>query len=81
MLKLDNMTLTHLIAKGMVKEFRWRAAAFFCGALRTAIAAFTHRMGPDWCKSLPQPAKWISLTPHEASELAKLQAKLYVRVR
>ena len=36
-----------------------------CGALRTAVAVFAHRMCTIWCKSLSQPLKCSSLTPHE----------------
>ena len=53
----------------------------FCGALGTAVAVFAHRMCTVWCKSLSQPPKCSSLTPHEAPELAKLQAESYVGVR
>ena len=52
----------------------------FCGALRTAVAVFAHRMCTDGCKSLSQPLKCISLTPHEALEDTKLQAESYVEV-
>ena len=51
-----------------------------CGALRTAVAVFAHRMCTIWCKRLSKPLKCSSLTPHEAPELAKLQAELYVGV-
>ena len=77
-LELDSITLIHRIAKGVVKNFRWRRGRFFCGALRTAVAVFAHRMCTDWCKILSQPLKCISLTPHEAPKLAKLQTKSYV---
>ena len=46
-------------------------AETFCGALGTAVAVFAHRMCTVWCKSLSQPLKSCSLTPHEAPELAK----------
>ena len=39
---------------------------------------FAHRMCTIWCKSLSQPLKCSSLTPHEAPELAKFQAELVV---
>ena len=42
---------------------------------------FAHQMCTIWCKSLSQPLKCNSLTPHEASELAKLQTESYVEVR
>ena len=81
MLKLDNMTPTDLIDKGVAKRSDGAAAETFCGALRTAFAVFTHRLCTDWCKSLSQPLKCNSLTPHEAPELAKLQTESYVGVR
>ena len=56
-------------------------AETFCGALGTAVAVFAHRICTIWCKSLSQPLKCSSLTPHEAPELAKLQAEPYVGVR
>ena len=52
-----------------------------CSGLRTAVAVFVHRMCILWCKSLSQSLKGSSLTPHEAPELAKLQAESYVGVR
>ena len=52
-----------------------------CGALRTAVAVFAHRMCTIWCKSLSQSLKCSSLTPHKAPELDKLQAELYMGVR
>ena len=42
---------------------------------------FARRMCPIWSKSLSQPPKRNSRTPHEASELTKLQAESYVGVR
>ena len=39
---------------------------------------FAHRMCTVWRKSLSQPLKCSSLTPHEAPELAKLQAESFV---
>ena len=75
------MALTHLIAKVMEKSSDGAAYETFCGAVRTAGAVFAHRMCTDWCKSLSQPLKCNSLTPHKAPELAKLQAKSYVGVR
>ena len=50
-------------------------------ALRTAVAVFAHRMCTIEYKSLSQPLKYNSLTPHVAIELAKLQAESYVGVR
>ena len=38
----------------------------FCGALGTAVTVFAHRMCTIWFKSLSQPLKCSSLTPHEA---------------
>ena len=52
-----------------------------CGALETAVAVFAHRMCTIWRKSLSQPLKFSSLTPHEAPDLAKMQAESYVAVR
>ena len=80
-LKLEYRTLLHLIDKGMVKESRSAETEILSGALRTAVAVFAHRMCTIWCKSLSQALKCISLTPHEASELAKLQVESYVVVR
>ena len=42
-----------------------------CGALRTAVAVFAHRMCTIWCKSLSQPLKRSSLIPHEAPDQAR----------
>ena len=56
-------------------------ADFLSVALRTAVAAFAHRMRTVWCKSLSQLLKCNLLRPHEAPELAKLQAESYVGVR
>ena len=56
-------------------------AETFSGALGTAVAVFAHRMCTIWFKSLSQPLKCSSLTPHEGLELAKLQAESYVGVR
>ena len=81
MLKLDDQTLLHLRAKGIANECICAMAETFCGALGTAVALFAHRMCTVWCKSLSQPLKYSSLTPHEAPELAKLQAESYVGVR
>ena len=81
MLKLKDRTLLHLIDKGMVKDFLSAEAEILSGALRTAVAVFAHRMCTIWWKSLSQSLKCNSLTPHEVSELAKLQAELYVGVR
>ena len=52
-----------------------------CGALRTAVAVFAHRMCTIWGKSLSLSLECSSLTPHEAPELAKRQAESYVGVR
>ena len=71
----------NLIAKGMVKEFGWRRGRKVCGALRKAVAVFSHRMCIDWCNSLSQPLKCNSLSPHKDPELAKLKAKSHVGVR
>ena len=76
-LKLDDVTLLHPIVKSITNEL----AETVCSALRTAVAVFAHRMCTIWCKSLYQPLKCSSLTPHEAPELAKLQAESYVGVR
>ena len=56
-------------------------AETFYGELGTAVAVFAHRMCTVWCKSLSQPLECSSLTPHEAPELAKLQAESCVGVR
>ena len=56
-------------------------AEMVCDVLRTAVAVFAHRMCIIWCKSLSQPLKCSSLTPHEAPELAKLKAESYVGVK
>ena len=56
-------------------------AETFCGALETAVAVFAHRMCTIWSKTLSQPLKCSSLTPHDAPELAKLQAESFVGVR
>ena len=80
MLKLEDRTLLRLIDKVMVKEFRAAKTEILSGALRTAVAVFAHRMCTMWRKSLSQPLKCNSFTPHEASELAKLQAESYVGV-
>ena len=56
-------------------------AETFCGALGTAVAVFAHRMCTIRGKSLSQPLKCSSLTPHEAPELGTLQAESYVGVR
>ena len=71
MLELDNITLTHRVAKGVVKGLRWRPGQNVFGALRTAVVVMAHRMCTDSCKSLPKSLKFNSLTPHEASELDK----------
>ena len=81
MLKLDDQTLLHLRVKGIADELYCEVAETFCGALGTAVAVFAHWMCTGWCKSLSQPLKYSSLTPHEAPELAKLQAESYVGVR
>ena len=47
-----------------------------CGALRTAVTVFAHRFCAIWCKSPSQSLKCRSLTPHEAPELAELQADI-----
>ena len=80
-LKLDDVTLLHLIVKGIVNELHRCDGQNGCGALRTAVAVFARRMWTIWCKSLSQPLKCSPLTPHEAPELAKLQAESYVGVR
>ena len=72
MLKLDNITLIHLVAKGTVEEFRWRRGrnVLWCvedGGLGVC-SSNVHRL----VQSLSQPLKCNSLTPHEAPELAKL---------
>ena len=41
----------------------------------------SHRMSTNWCKALSQPLKYNSLTPHEALDLAKMQAASDVAVR
>ena len=80
MLKLDDVTLLHLIVKGIMNCIGAMVETV-CGALRTVVAVFAHRMWTIWCKSLSQPLKCSSLTPHEAPKLAKLQAESYVGVR
>ena len=73
---------THFIVNGMVKEFRSRHGRNFCGALRTVVAVFAHRMCTDWRKGLSHPLKCNLLTtPHETPKLAKLHAKSYEGVR
>ena len=72
---------TNLVAKGTIKEFLWYRGRTIECALRTAVAVFAHQMCIDWCKSLSQPLKWISLTPHEAPEVDKLQVASYVGAR
>ena len=74
------MNFLHLV-EGIVTDCIGAQAETFCGALRTAVALFAHRMCTIWCKSLSQPLKCSSLTPHKAPELAKLQAESYVVVR
>ena len=83
MLKLDDQTLLHLIDKGYGEGVSMppNKVEFLSGALRTAVAVFAHRMCTIWYKSLSEPLKCISLTPHEAPELAKLQAESYVGIR
>ena len=81
MLKLDDQTLLHLRVEGIANELNRAVAEMFCGALGTAVAVFAHLMCTVWYKSLSQPLKCSSLTPHEAPELAKLQAESYVGVR
>ena len=80
MLKLDDQTLLHLIVKGMVKELCW------CPGPNLLWCVEDGRHGV--CSSdvhhlvqKPVSATQIQFTPHEAPELAKLQAELYVGVR
>ena len=79
MLNLDDQTLLNLRVKGIANI--GAVAEMVCGALGTAVAVFAHRMYTIWSKSLSQPLKCSSLTPHEAPEVAKLQAESYVVVR
>ena len=51
-------------------------AETFCHTLGTAVAVFAHRMCTIWFKSLSQPLKLSSLTPHKAPELAKLPGRV-----
>ena len=44
-------------------------AQTFCGALRTAVVVFAHRMCTIWCKSLSQPLKCSSRSP-QARQIA-----------
>ena len=81
MLKLDDVTLLHLVVKGIVNELHrcdgriglWCAED---GGRGVCLSDVHHLV-----QSLSQPLKCSSLTPREAPELAKLQAESYVRVR
>ena len=81
MLKLDDQTLLHLRVKGVANDLNR-----FCGRNvlwcagdggRGVCSSDVHRL----VQGLSQPLKYSSLTPHEAPELAKLQAESYVGVR
>ena len=81
MLKLDDQLFYIVESKVLRTSCICAVAEMFCGALETAVAVFAHRMCTVWCKSLSQPLKYSSLTPHEVPELAKLQSESYVGVR
>ena len=74
MLKLDDVTLLHLIVKGIVNELhRCHGLNGLCCDEDDGRDVCS--MCTIWCKSLSQPLKCSSLAPHEAPELAKLQAE------
>ena len=81
MLKLDDITLTHFTANGMVKEFRWRRGRNFLWCVedggRGVCSLDVHR----FVQKPVSPAQMqITHATHEALELAKMQAKSYVGI-
>ena len=78
---LDDQTLLHHRVKGIANDlnrFGGRNVLWCAGdGGRGVCSSDVHRL----VQSLSQPLKCSSLTPHEAPELAKLQAESYVGVR
>ena len=81
MFKLDDQTLLHLRVKGIVNELHWCAGRndLWCAGDggRGVCSSDVH----DLVQKPVSALKCSSLTPHEAPELAKLQAESYVGVR
>ena len=81
MLKLDDQTLLHLRVKGIANEL------YLCSGRNVLWCAGDGGRGvcsSDVHRLVQKPvsaAKMQLLTPHEAPELAKLQAESYVGVR
>ena len=82
MLKLDDQTLLHLRVKGIANELNRRSGrnVLWCAGDggRGVCSSDVHRLVH---KPVSKPLKCSSLAPHEAPELAKLQAESYVGVR
>ena len=81
MLKLDDQTLLHLRVKGIANELYLCSGRNVLWCAGDGGRGVCSSMCTVWCKSLSQPLKYSSLTPHEAPELTELQAESYVGVR
>ena len=82
MLKLDDQTLLHLRVKGIANELYLCSGrnVLWCAGDggRGVCSSDVHRLVQ---KPVSTAEMQFTLTPHEAPELAKLQAESYVGVR
>ena len=82
MFKLDDQTLLHIRFKGIANELHWCAGrnVLWCAGDggRGVCSSDVHDLIQ---KPVSAAEMQFSLTPHEAPELAKLQAESYVGVR